>query len=325
MNPADADFCRVCGAPLPRAAVAAAARPTSDATLPYRRVEPPPPRGKFKPKKFFAAVALHAIVIPLAILSLLPFFWLICGTLKKHDDFFQYTFIPWTEPSRLTLTNFQWLFEREPFLTWMFNSLFIASTHTCLVVTLSSLGGFALAKYQFAGRKPLMLVMLTTMMLPSQVLLPSSYELMHTIGWLDSYAAIIVPGSVSVFGMFLFMQAMKSVPDELLQAGRVDGCSELRLWWEIALPIVRPMIGAFTLLSFMSAWNAFIWPQIILQSHNKYTLPVALTNMLGLPEYHTPYGVLMAGTLLSILPVAILFFILQRDFIAGLASGAVKG
>jgi ABC-type glycerol-3-phosphate transport system permease component len=148
---------------------------------------------------------------------------------------------------------------------------------------------------------------------------------MYKIGWLDSYAAIIVPSAVSVFGMFLFMQAMKAVPDELLQAGRVDGCSELRLWWEIALPIVRPMIGAFTLLSFMSAWNAFLWPQIVLQTHDKYTLPVALTNMLGLPEYHTPYGVLMAGTFLSIVPVAILFFILQRDFIAGLASGAVKG
>ena len=293
--------------------------------LPYRTPPPPPPRPRLKPKRIFAAISLHAIVIPLAILSLLPFFWLICATLKTHEDFFQYTFLPWTEPGRITFGNYTWLFSKEPFLTWMFNSLFVASMHTCLVVTLSSLGGFALAKYQFPGRRPLMLVMLTTMMLPSQVLLPSSYELMHTIGWLDSYAAIIVPGAVSVFGIFLFMQAMKAVPDELLQAGRVDGCSELRLWWEIALPIVRPMIGAFTLLSFMSAWNSFVWPQIVLQSHNKYTLPVALTNMLGLPEYQTPYGVLMAGTLLSILPVAILFFILQKDFIAGLASGAVKG
>ena len=130
---------------------------------------------------------------------------------------------------------------------------------------------------------------------------------------------------MSVFGIFLFMQAMKTVPDELLQAGRVDGCSEIRLWWEVALPIVRPMIGAFTLLSFMSAWNSFLWPQIVLQTQTKYTLPIGLTNMIGQPSYITPYGALMAGTLLSILPVAILFFILQRDFIAGLASGAVKG
>jgi ABC-type glycerol-3-phosphate transport system permease component len=276
-------------------------------------------------RKTSGTVLLHVVVTVLALISVMPFIWLICATLKKQEDFFVYPFIPWTNPGKLTIENFGRLFRDQPFLTWMFNSLFLASTQTALVVTLSSLGGFALAKYQFAGKKPLMLLMLGTMMLPSQVLLPSSYELMYKIGWLDSYAAIIVPGAISVFGIFLFMQAMKQVPDELLQAGRVDGCSELRLWWEVALPIVRPMIGAFTLLSFMGAWNSFLWPQIVLQSQNKYTLPIGLTNMLGLPGYLTPYGVLMAGTLLSIVPVAALFFILQRDFIAGLASGAVKG
>ena len=276
-------------------------------------------------KNPIVTVALHVIIAALAILCLLPFFWLLCATFKLNEDFFNYTFLPWSQPQRWTTINYRWLFEREPFLRWMFNSLFIAATHTCLVVTLSSLGGFALAKYQFIGKKPIMLMMLATMMLPSQVLLGSSYELMYKINWLDTYAAIIVPGAVSVFGIFLFMQAMKQVPDELLQAGRVDGCSELRLWWEVALPIVKPMIGAYTLLSFMSAWNAFLWPQIVLQSPEKYTLPIGLTNMIGLPGFHTPYGVLMCGTLLSIVPVAVLFFVLQRDFIAGLASGAVKG
>src|SRR5205814_5378171 len=188
-----------------------------------------------------------------------------------------------------------YLFDHNPFLVWVFNSLFLCCLHTCLVVTLSSMGGFALAKYRFAGKKPLMALMLTTMMLPSQVLLPSSYELMYKIGWLDSYAAIIVPGAVSVFGMFLFMQAMKGVPDELLQAGRVDGCSELRLWWEVALPIIRPMIGAFTWLSFMGTWNSFLWPQVVLHDPDKYTLPIGLSNMVNLPEYQVHYGILMAG------------------------------
>ena len=170
-----------------------------------------------------------------------------------------------------------------------------------------------------------MAIMLATMMIPYQVLLPSMQLIMYHVGWINSYAAILVPGAVSVFGIFLFMQAMKQVPDELLQAGRVDGCGELRLWWEIALPIVRPMIGAYTLLTFMGSWNAFLWPQIVLQQQGKYTLPIGLANMMGLPQNQAPYGVLMAGTLLSILPVAILFFVLQREFIAGLASGAVKG
>src|SRR5690606_34751710 len=130
---------------------------------------------------------------------------------------------------------------------------------------------------------------------------------------------------VSVFGMFLFMQAMRGVPDELLQAGRIDGCSELRLWWEVALPIVRPMTGAFTLLTFLGTWNAFLWPQVVLQSENKYTLPIGLANMLALPEYRTEYGILMAGTLLAVIPVVILFLALQRDFVSGLSAGAVKG
>jgi ABC-type glycerol-3-phosphate transport system permease component len=148
---------------------------------------------------------------------------------------------------------------------------------------------------------------------------------MYRFGWRDSYLAIVSPGAVSAFGIFLFRQSMLGVPDELLHAARVDGCSELRLWWEIALPIVRPMVGAFTLLAFLGNWNSFLWPQIVLQDEQKYTLPIGLANMIALPQFETQYGILMAGTLLSILPVAVLFFVLQRDFISGLASGAVKG
>jgi ABC-type glycerol-3-phosphate transport system permease component len=270
------------------------------------------------------SIVLHGCILALALLFLLPFAWLVCASFRRQEDFFNFTFLP-SPLSRLTFSNYTWLVTHEPFLRWMFNSLFLASAHTVLVVTLSSLGGFALAKYKFPGRRVLMVIMLATMMLPAQVLLPSSYELMFRIGWIDSYAAIVVPGAVSVFGMFLFMQAMRGVPDELLQAGRVDGCSELRLWWEIALPVVRPMIGAYTLLSFMGSWNSFVWPQIVLQNQDHFTLPIAMTNMIGLPEYEAPLGGIMAGTLLSILPIAILFFILQKDFIAGLTSGAVKG
>jgi ABC-type glycerol-3-phosphate transport system permease component len=193
------------------------------------------------------------------------------------------------------------------------------------VVTLSSLTGFVLAKCRFFGRRPLMLLMLLTILLPPQVLLPGSYDLIYHLGWINSYWAIVVPGSVSVFGAFLFRQAMKAVPDELLASARLDGCGDLRLWWDISLPIVRPMIGAFTLLSFLSAWNSFLWPQIVLQDESKYTLPLALNNLSGQAMFQEHFGVLMAATLLGILPVVILFFALQKDFIGSLTSGAVKG
>jgi ABC-type glycerol-3-phosphate transport system permease component len=187
----------------------------------------------------------------------------------------------------------------------------------------SSLGGFALAKYEFKGKRIIMIVMLATMMIPAQVMLAPLYELITRMRLADTYLGLIVPGAVSVFGMFLFRQSMLQIPDELLQAGRIDGCSEFGLFWRIAMPISRPMIGAFCLVAFMGTWNSFLWPQIILHSNHLFTLPIALNQLVGLQRQD--YGVLMAGTLLSILPVAVLFLILQKEFLAGLTAGAVKG
>jgi ABC-type glycerol-3-phosphate transport system permease component len=269
---------------------------------------------------------VHVLLSASAWLVLVPFLWMACAAFKQQQDIFSTPFLPWGRLHELTLDNFRVLFTREPYARWLVNSLFVSSLQTALVVTFSSLGGFALAKYRFAGKHVLMAIMFATLLLPAQVIYPSGgIDLVRRLGWVNSYLALIVPGSVSVFGMFLFMQAMKGVPDELLQAGRVDGCSELRLWWEIALPIVRPMVGAYTLLSFLASWNAFLWPQIVLQDESRYTLPLGLSGMIGLAEYETRYGVLMAGTLLAVLPVLVLFFVLQRDFIAGLTGGAVKG
>lgn len=268
-----------------------------------------------------AAVMLHAALLALAVVMLFPFAWMLCASFKQGPDLFTHVLLPWRNLDRLTLLNFPELFAAGPFGRWMLNSLFLSSAQTVLTLMLASMGGFALAKYRFRGRRLLMLVMLLTMLLPGQVLLPASYELIYRLGWLDSYWAILLPGAVSVFGMFLFMQASRSVPDELLEAGRIDGCSELRLWWDIALPIMRPMIGAFTLLSFMASWNSFLWPQVVLQNPRMYTLPIGLANLIGLPGFEANYGILMAGTLLSILPVAVLFVALQREFVSGLTEG----
>lgn len=272
-----------------------------------------------------ATAALNALLWACAWASLVPFLWLVCAAFKGPKEFYAYAFLPWDRLDALTLDNFRILFREQPMLRWLVNSLFLSCAGTVLVVALSSLGGFALAKYDFKAKRALMLLMLATMLIPGQVLLPSSYELVYRIGWIDSYAAILVPGAVSVFGMFLFRQAMIAVPDELLQAARIDGCGELRLWWDVALPCVRPMVGAYTLMCFVGAWNSFLWPQIVLQDEAKYHLPIALAAMSGLPEYENQMGVLMAGTLLGVLPVMALFFALQRDFVSGLTSGAVKG
>jgi ABC-type glycerol-3-phosphate transport system permease component len=210
-----------------------------------------------------------------------------------------------------------------PFGRYMMNSLFVAGASVLIQMFFSSLGGFALAKYFFRAKKLIMTVMLATMMIPGQVMLAPLYELIFKMGFMDSYLGLIVPGMVSVFGMFLFRQSMLQIPDELLEAGRMDGCTEFGVYWHIALPVSRPMIGAFCLVAFMGNWNSFLWPQIVLHTSDLFTIPIGLNQMVG--TYSQEYGIMMAGTLLAILPVMILFFILQREFISGLTAGAVKG
>jgi len=271
-----------------------------------------------------AIIVLHAALAAAALVSLAPLLWLICAAFKQPQDVFAHTFLPWRHLDQLTLSNFTTLLREQPFARWLTNSIFLASVYTVTVVTLSSLCGFALAKYRFTGRRPLMLLMLLVMLLPAQVMLGTLYELMNRFGWLDSYLAILVPGAVSVFGAFFFRQAMQSVPDELLQSARLDGCGELRLWWDIALPLVRPTTSAFALISFLSSWNGFLWPQIVLRDEFKYTLPLGLNNLIGQQQYQGQYGLLAAGTLLGLAPVALLFFAVQKDFLAGLTSGAIK-
>jgi len=251
---------------------------------------------------------VNLLLFAAAAISVTPFVWLIYAAMHVSGGW--------------TLENFSELIQRRPFWQWMLNSVFLASAQTIAVVIVSSLGGFALAKYRFAGRKTFLTLLLSTLLLPPQVYLTSLYELMRQVGWLNSYWAILGPGTVSVVGIVLFRQAMRLVPDELLHAGRIDGCGELRLWWEIAMPLVRPMIGAFALISFLASWNGYLWPQIVLQDEAKFTLPMGLANMTSLGEFQSHFSILMAGTLLSILPVAGLFFLLQNDFLAGIAGSS---
>jgi ABC-type glycerol-3-phosphate transport system permease component len=260
-----------------------------------------------------------ALLLGAAALTLTPLVWLLAATTKGPDDLFHYTFFA----PRLTMLNFQDLFRTVAFGRYVLNSVFVACATVCVQLFFASLAGFALAKYDFRGKKLIMVLMLATMMIPGQVVMAPLYELIYRMGLVDRYVGLIVPGAVSVFGIFLFRQSILQVPDELLHAARIDGCSEFRIYWDVVMPVSRPMIGAFCLISFMGTWNSFLWPQIILHQSDRFTLPIALNQLVGL--YQQQYGMLMAGTLLSVLPVVILFLLLQKEFVAGLTAGAVKG
>jgi ABC-type glycerol-3-phosphate transport system permease component len=262
---------------------------------------------------------VYVLLSAFASITLVPLVWLVAASTKAPADLFHYTFFA----PRIGLSNFALLFQKVHFVRYLMNSVFIAGASVMVQLFFSSLAGFALAKYEFRGKKPVMILMVSTMLIPGQVVMAPLYTLLYRLGLVDQYLGLIVPGAVSVFGIFLFRQSILQVPDELLHAARIDGCSELRIYWDIVMPISRPMIGAFCLISFMGSWNSFLWPQILLHQEERFTLPILLNQLIGL--YTQQYGMLMAGTLLSILPVVVLFLLLQKEFVAGLTAGAVKG
>jgi ABC-type glycerol-3-phosphate transport system permease component len=272
--------------------------------------------------KILGRSAAYLALALAATLSLIPFVWLLLATLRPSDQVFSSNPFAITKPS---LENYTQLFQVDnpSFLRSLFNSLFLACAGVMLQLLFCSLAGFALAKYEFKGKKALMAIQLLTLFIPGAVTLGPGYQLMYQLGLVNSYFGMLVGAAGNVFGIFLFRQAMLGVPDELLNAARIDGATEFGIYWNVVLPIVRPMTGAFCLLTFMGSWNSLLWPSMMLQTSDKHTLPIALANMVGI--YSNQYGMLMAGTLLSVLPVVVLFLLLQKEFLSGLASGAVKG
>ena len=219
-------------------------------------------------------------------------------------------------------SNYRNLWKTVPYNRYFINSVFIATASTLLTLFFCSLGGYAFAKYQFRGQKILFGILLASMMVPFQVLLVPLFGLMYDIGWLNSYKAIIIPFSVGAFGVFLMRQFIVTIPSELIDAARIDGCSEFGIYYRIVLPIIKPALGALTIYSFLGSWNGYLWPLIILRDEAKYTLPIGLANLVGI--YRQDYGMLMAGTLLSLMPIVILFLAMQREFVQGITLGSVK-
>lgn len=283
-------------------------------------------------RKLAIAYARLAVLLVVGTVMMLPFVWLICAAFKDPAVLNEYTFLPPVDEisgETINLHNFRVLFEDRPttqgpvnFWRYVLNSLFLASTQTFVALVFCSMGGYALAKYDFRGRKAVLTFMLASLTIPGVVLLAPNFEVIWWLGWMDTYLALIVPAAATAFGIFLFRQALLGVPNELIEAGRIDGCGEFRIYLSLAMPLVRPMTSAFCLVTFLASWNSFLSPNIFLQTQAKQTLPVILNQYIG--EYSQHYGVFLAGTLVAIIPPAILFFALQKEFIAGLTSGAVK-
>jgi len=218
--------------------------------------------------------------------------------------------------------NYRRLLTEIPFGRFLVNSAFVATAQTLLTLFFCSLGGYAFAKYVFVGRGPMFAIVLGSMMIPFHVLLVPLFAEMSAFNWFDTFRALIIPFSAGAFGIFLVRQYARTVPDDLIDAARIDGASEFGIYWRIVLPLIKPALGAMTIFTFMASWNNFMWPLIVLRSQAKYTLPLGLANLVGV--YSQEYGMLMAGTLLSTLPIIVLFLFMQREFVSGITLGAVK-
>ena len=273
---------------------------------------------------------VYAALVVAAGFTLVPFVWLICAAFKTNTDVFSSNFLPTGDGflgigwDRLTTSNFVRLFAELGIGRAMANSIFLAATSALLATFFCALAGYALAKFRFPGRDWVLSLVLGALVIPGSLLMAPGYKLLCDLGLLDSYLGLFLPGLTPAFGVFLFRQSMmNAVPATLLESARIDGAGEFRIFFTIVLPLVRPMIGAYLMITFLGAWNNFIGPQIVFQDPARFPLSVAINQLRGL--YGTDYGLIMSGTLISIAPVLALFLLLQKEFISGLTSGAVKG
>ena len=249
-----------------------------------------------------------------------PFFWMLSNTIKEQYEIFQPR--PTLIPEEPHLRNYIRLFAEFDFSRHFLNSAFIAVVHTASHLFLASLAGFAFAKYSFPLKNFLFLVLLGSMMVPLYTIFIPLFVLVIRLGLVNSYAGVIIPGVAGAFGIFFMKQSMEAVPEELLDSARIDGASEFRIYWQIALPLVRPALAVLAVLAFMGSWNDFVWPLVVLRSRELQTLPVVMAGMRNM--YRNEHGVVMAASLLSTLPILLLFLALQKQFVQGLTVGAVK-
>jgi len=253
------------------------------------------------------------------VLMVMPLVYMLSTSLKSNAEVYELSLLPRAP----TLDNYRRLASASGFPRWFLNSLVIATVTTVSVLFFDSLTGYALAKFKFRGRRLVFLAILSTLMIPTEMLVLPWYVMSKNLGWLDTYWGIMFPGMLTAFGTFLMRQFFESVPDELLEAGRVDGLGEFQIWWRIAMPLVGPALSALAIFTFLGNWTAFLWPLISTTKPALYTLPVGLASFSG--EFQREWEMVMAGASVATLPMLLVFAILQKYIVRGVMLAGIKG
>ncbi len=268
-----------------------------------------------------AKALVNGLLIGFAVVSLAPLLWMLSVSFMVQGE--ASTFPPPLLPAAPTLANYRELFERNGLGRYLFNSTLIATAVTVISLAFNLAAGYAFAKLKFHGRENLFQILLGALVIPAQVAMIPLFLLMKSLGLVNSYGGVIVPAMAGIFGIFLVRQYARSIPDELLEAARIDGAGEGRIFVRIVLPLLKPIVVTLAIFTFLASWNDFMWPLIVLADQSNYTLPVALASLSR--EHVQDNELMMAGSVVTVAPVLLLFLALQRYYIEGLLLGSVKG
>lgn len=272
-------------------------------------------------KRHLSTTGYYVVSILLAVVAMIPFLWMISTSLKSRGALMSIP-IEWI-PDEPTLDAYIEVFSRFPFMRTIGNSLLVSISFTLITLISASMAAFAFAKIRFRGSDVILKLYLAMMMIPTQVTMIPLFIIMNRLGLIDSYASVILPSIFKPFAVFMLVQQMKSIPNDYLDAARVDGAGIFHVYGRIALPLCAPTLATLAVTTFMESWNDYLWPLLMLNDRSKMTLPIALSTLNG--QYNTEYNVLMAGSLISMIPIIIIYLCAQKQFKNGLMAGGIKG
>jgi multiple sugar transport system permease protein len=264
---------------------------------------------------------IYLFLILTAFIAIGPFIWMISASFMADGQASVYP--PRFFPAVIIFDQYKLLFTRLNVAVNFFNSLFLSIFVTTISLFFNSMAGYAFAKYRFAGRDKIFKLLLSSMIIPAQVTMLPLFLMLKNFGLINTYAAILIPGLANIFGIFLIRQYAMSIPDSLIEAARIDGASDFQIYYKIILPLTKPILVTLALFTFMGVWNDFLWPLIALTDSSMYTLPVALANLMG--EHTKDPELMMAGSVITIIPVILVFLSMQKYYIKGIMMGSVKG
>jgi len=274
------------------------------------------PRGRIRGPDLFVWLLLVAG----AAVMVFPLYWMFATAVRPKKEIFGGGFD--LVPSTFVWSNFSEAWNKLPWDQFYINSIAIAAIAVPITVFINLLAGYTFAKYEFPGRNVLFLLMISTLMIPIQVIMVPEFLIVSKLGWVNTWWGVLIPRAAEAFGLFMVRQFMVSIPDELIEAARLDGAGEFAIFRKVVLPLSWPVIAVLSIFTFMWRWNDFAWPLVVLQEQSAYTVPLGLNLMKG--QYYTDWTGLMSMSLLSIIPIMLVFVFFQRYFIQGIASTGLK-